>query len=581
MKKLILILLSALVMMVSNGASAINSMGYLSPQDIEIIKAYSVDAGPSFGYGAWLYDEWRHDSGTFNQAPKAGFVISEGLGGEAVAFTAPLAQYPTTEGVGGIDTFYEVDIEKDLYIDATRNDTGAFSTVSATSSKIDMFDFQLFFYDDNWEEKASINIPGTSKFNLKAQLAKYPEYKNYAMFLNIASGTVVVPGGIEDSNYSLNGNHITNKLHYRVTSDRSKYYGKNIGYGAGEVHPSKILAFSRWAFNGIKFTASKGADLETVSTQGGTYDPGAKVTVPSVVRNNSKTEEYTSEVTFDWEFGTLKQNVTLKPGESKTVNFTVTIPNRKNDSWMYRVTINKDKTIEETTYINNAKTDYLRTGDKDTGTPSFDCPPDYTWTEIDGRMETKTGYGTDAEGNSYSYTYEEWVEYDFVYNATLNSKMTVKDDRELQSSPEMAKIKSGYGFKVDVEGTLKIVQVSGEWARDHTKSVKLPDKVSVVTSWTVRNINQIEDTTLLEKKELNVGKWGGTFKYTTPVNPKSKTGAKVIYTDIDLAGSHIKSENHPFDVKIRGAAIDVQPLCNDLEGYVEIFGDMYEDYRVN
>lgn len=567
--------------MVSSGAYAINEMGYLSPRDIERLNAYSQDAGRTFGYGAWKYDEWRDQSETFNKAPKAGFIISEGLGGAPVAYTAPLAQYPTTEGVGGISKTYEVDIEKDLYIDATRNDTGAFSAIGATSNKIDVFDFQLFFYDENWVSKRTVTIPGASKFNLKAQLAKYPEYTNYAMFLNIASGTVVVPGGIEDSNYSLNGNHITNKLHYRVTSDRSHYYGMDIGYGPGEVHPKNILAFSRWAFNGIKFTAKKGDDLETVSTQGGTYEPKEVVKVPAVVRNNSENKELTSEVTFDWEFESLKQSVTLKPGESKTVYFTVTIPDRKNDSWMYRVTINKNKTIEETTYANNSKTDYLRTGDAPVDPPVLECPPDYTWTEVDGRMETKTGYGTDEDGNSYTYTYEEWVEYDFVYKATLTSKMVVKDDRELQSSPEMARIKSGYGFKVDVEGNLNIVQVSGEWSRDHTKSVKLPDKASVVTSWTVRNINQIGNTTLLEKKESNVGKWGGSFKYTTPVNPKSRTGARVIYTDIDLSGSHIKAEKHPFQVTIRGAQIDAQSLCNDLNGYVEIFGDMYEDYRVN
>lgn len=432
-----------------------------------------------------------------------------------------------------------------------------FQSASTTGSgtKITMHDWQLFKYDENWGGSTfDRHLPNATSNSL---VFGWPG--QYAVYLNVIDN-YHPPSSAPWINYSMNGN-------FKSLGDFPAVSG---------------LFFTSWYFNGMRFlVVDEGVDLETVSTQGGTYEPKEVVKVPAVVRNNSEDKELTSEVTFDWEFGTLKQNVTLKPGESKTVYFTVTIPDRKNDSWMYRVTINKNKTIEETTYANNSKTDYLRTGDVPVDPPVLECPPDYTWTEVDGRMETKTGYGTDEDGNSYSYTYEEWVEYDFVYKATLTSKMVVKDDRELQSSPEMARIKSGYGYKVDVEGNLNIVQVSGEWARDHTKAVKLPDKVSVITSWTVRNINQIGNTTLLEKKESNVGKWGGSFKYTTPVNPKSRTGARVIYTDIDLSGSHIKSEKHPFQVTIRGAQIDAQSLCNDLNGYVEIFGDMYEDYRVN
>lgn len=313
----------------------------------------------------------------------------------------------------------------------------------------------------------------------------------------------------------------------------------------------------------------KGEDLEISKLTGGSCRAGETIKVYATVKNNGK-ETHNTDVTLEFLTGNEPSQIkpiTLEPGEIKLLEFDVKVPKNIGGKYGFMATINKSKVIGEVDYFNNFKTNYINILE-DPFIPDLNCPSETIWTE---RVVLNPLIPT------YAY---------FTYEATLKSEMEIKDDRELMSSPTKIKLKSGYGFKTNVESNIKVKQISGNYPRPPARSISAPRDSTVVTSWEVVNIMKIGKETILQRDHFSTGTWGGTSYFSTPVNPKSKTGASVIYTDLDLRGNTENPYSHSFKVYVRAALgryqdNPEQDLCNTLEGEIEIFGDMHEDWKVN
>ncbi len=352
------------------------------------------------------------------------------------------------------------------------------------------------------------------------------------------------------------------------------------GYPEGVFLPDKIVTRAEAAkmlfllkkHHKFNIKNVKENDLEVISVSGGRYKAGSKVTVSVIVRNNSNMKHET-EVNLE----TVANNkhyvkpISLEKDEIKLIEYEIQLPIDIKGNYPFIATINKSRKIEEPNFVNNVKINNIEILE-DPVIPDLNCPSESTWTETETKTQTIT-VGEKTETIT--------VTYEFGYKATLKSKMTIKDDRELMSDPKMTKLKSGYGFKVDVESQINVQQISGAWQRQHTATVTVPSNATVVTSWKVVNIMNIGKETLLKRDHFSTGTSGGTSYFSTPVNEHNVEKPKVIYTDLDLKGNTENPYNHPFKVYVTGAEANGVGLCNTLEGYIEIFGDMHEDWKVN
>lgn len=191
--------------------------------------------------------------------------------------------------------------------------------------------------------------------------------------------------------------------------------------------------------------------------------------------------------------------------------------------------------------------------------PSGVCDGVIEWTETDSHTVI-SGY-TD-NGRAIYKRCNHTFEYKAVLGATA------------QISPDI--LKSGYGFEVDVNCTISTTLVSNtgcrSWGnnRKAAASVKNPTIATVFVPWDMTNRLGSQGRSISMVSN-------GTLKFTLPNSPVSETGAKKIYTPVELAGTKESPKSHSFEIYIGGGGVGNIEFCQKLEGRITVNGDMYED----
>lgn len=191
--------------------------------------------------------------------------------------------------------------------------------------------------------------------------------------------------------------------------------------------------------------------------------------------------------------------------------------------------------------------------------PSGICDGEITWTETDSHR-VLTGH--DRHGNPEYKT----CKHTFTYKAVLEADATV--------SP--AAFKSGYGFEVEVSCIIKTSLIKNEgddsWGdnRTATSKVKNPTKATVYIPWVMKNRlgTQSQSITMDNYSDL---------KFKLPVSNVSESGARNIYTPVELAGTEDAPESHSFEIYINGGGVGNTEFCKKLSETITINGNMYDD----
>lgn len=294
------------------------------------------------------------------------------------------------------------------------------------------------------------------------------------------------------------------------------------------------------------------------------YTAGFKTKIYVKVRNNTD-REIDTEVDLNGQSKKIK----LYNNSEDIIIFDYIVPNKDT---ILTAEINKTRSVDEDDYKNNIKSKKIKIVKERSNNSA--CSSSVTWTEQDSRLETETytySYGcTRPDGKRGTCTQTKTIQvtrwYNFTYEATMNTTVNIKDDRDKQLNNVTTK--SGYGVKIDTSSDINIRQISGAWDRKPTKKPSDLTTATATTSWKVKKIHK-------QKQVINlVG--DGKNKFTTGVNKSSETKAKVIYTDIDL-----KDGRHSVTVRVSGAKIDGKELCTSTVIYFYIKGNMYEDYKVS
>lgn len=284
------------------------------------------------------------------------------------------------------------------------------------------------------------------------------------------------------------------------------------------------------------------------------YPADVEISVPVEVKNNSE-----KEITTEIDLNGKTKPVKLLPKDEAVVVFSYNLPKKGNVT--LTAEINKKREIKEKNYENNKKSVLIKLK-KDASTQQGGCVDNATWKEIDFKWHTATW--TDSLGRTHSYSYK--VFYDFIYQAKMTTSVSVTDDKGKQKNAVTTK--SGYGFKVDTKSTIAVKQISGAWNRAPKQKPTEPNNAQVTTSWKVKKIHKQAQVIKLMSN--------GKGSFTVPVNSSSKTGAKVIYTDLDLSDG-----KHSITVRVDGSFIDGKELCTSKVVNINIKGNMYEDYKVS
>lgn len=293
------------------------------------------------------------------------------------------------------------------------------------------------------------------------------------------------------------------------------------------------------------------------------YPSSKKIQVPILVHNLSD-EEVITTVKFN---DTKEKYVKLLPEETKIVTFEYLTPD-ESKTVEFKAEINPKREIKEITYDNNIKTKTAEITKYEK--EKAPCKSSVQWTEKDFRLENK----------SYTYTYsctrpsgqkgtctgtqtiQVPVWYDFVYQADIKTDIDIFDRKGEQKNKVV--IKSGYGVMLKTKSEITVTQVSGKWAREPRQKPTDATSATATTSYKV-------DTIMKQPSVLNLDRVGKN-EFKTGVNPASKTGAKVIYTDIDL-----KDGEYELVVRVKGARVDGKELCSVDTVKFKIKGNLHED----
>lgn len=352
------------------------------------------------------------------------------------------------------------------------------------------------------------------------------------------------------------------------------------GFVSVEVNQSKKIEEYLWKReieeseyrdNIVSTKFGRDNDLEVVEIKDTQYPANQDVSSYVKVRNNGEKDCWT---TLNYNNSIINQNkgFMLKAHEEQIIEYNFKTPD-KTCTLEARAEINPDKIIPEKNFNNNQKT--ITINIKKDGEEDANCSLKKRWTETDYRWETES-YSCTSNGKSTSCSRSVKRYYTFEYEAKIDGNITIKDDRQKQKSSESVKLKSGYGFSVQADARVSWKQTSGPWSRTPKQKPSAPSTAEVTTSWKVSHIIKQPKTIKLQQYTSD----SSATTFITPINPSSKTKAKVIYTDIDLEGTADRTKKHSFTVVVY-ANSPGGVLCKSITGNIEIFGDMYEDYRVN
>lgn len=204
-------------------------------------------------------------------------------------------------------------------------------------------------------------------------------------------------------------------------------------------------------------------------------------------------------------------------------------------------------------------------GEKPYSPPIVEVKPDgvcdgvIEWTETDSHR-VRIGY------NSNKKPIYSWCTHKFKYKTILEATADIMPST----------LKSGYGFGVDVECTISTTLERNSGCRSWGKNrkpdatVKPPTTATVFLPWDMINRLGSQGRSISMVPE-------GKLKFTLPSSPVSETGAKKIYTPVELAGTKESPKSHSFEIYIGGGGVESEEFCQKLIGTITINGDMYED----
>ena len=189
--------------------------------------------------------------------------------------------------------------------------------------------------------------------------------------------------------------------------------------------------------------------------------------------------------------------------------------------------------------------------------PSGVCDGVIEWTETDSHT---VYYRSNGKRRSRTCTHT------FKYRTVLGAEAEITPDT----------LKSGYGFEVNVRCTLNTTLVSnsgcGNWGanRTPTAAVKNPERATVYPTWTMTNRLGTQGAAIgMEKLS--------TLRFRLPQSPVSETGARRIYTPVELAGTKENPARHEFEIYVNGGGVGNIEFCKKLTVAITVNGDMYED----
>lgn len=173
------------------------------------------------------------------------------------------------------------------------------------------------------------------------------------------------------------------------------------------------------------------------------------------------------------------------------------------------------------------------------------------------------------------YEYEKpsnsWKPVDYKYQIDLITSANIYDADGKQKNK--VTVKAGYGIKVDGSSKFEMKQIAGN-KKDSTAGFKqtLPTAGTVTTDFAVKK-------NIAQNKTLNLeSKGNGSF--VTAKNSGSKTGAKVVYTDIAQKDGKYSVVVKFTNAKLSGPVLGDYEMSDSKTLNFNIKGSMYEDSYV-
>lgn len=333
-----------------------------------------------------------------------------------------------------------------------------------------------------------------------------------------------------------------------------------------EINPDRTFTESDYTNNKLTVTGQvqSNDDVAVTKIEKTSY-PATSVVVADVTVKNLGITSITTPVEFSIPgITTQTKSITLATGASAVLNFTFSTPT--SGTLTMTAEANKDRSFTESNYANNKLTVTATIVPAPIGSTS--CSDTITWNES-GSHTVRSSYWNGERWVSYSYT--------CYHTFTYETKLTATYD----ITPKT--LKSGYGFTVTVNNTISTRMVSnlgcGSWGsgRANTKIPATPDKSQVKLGWTVKNSRGTQPSTV----DLNlISRIATQSKFEPKLNPISEVGAKLIYTDVALAGTKTSPKTHQIIISITGGGVNGVAFCKGFTDRITINGNMYEDARL-
>lgn len=310
-------------------------------------------------------------------------------------------------------------------------------------------------------------------------------------------------------------------------------------------HPKKNVNVKCYPINNKKVT------VNYINT-----DTGEVLKTTVVKPHQEEATSLTTEIELENITGYIREDWTLKTDDGVVENRGVEVP------------VSVTLTNEEPHKFLDVNCFYI--GDEDdehdpyipptvTVKPNGICDGVIEWSETDSH---RVLVGRTSDGRAIY----RWCEHVFKYKSVL--------DAVSRTTPST--LKSGYGFGVDVTCTMNTTMVSnagcGKWGNNRrpTATVKKPTKATIFVPWDMSNRLGMQGRSISMVAN-------GNLKFTLPESPVSETGARKIYTPVELAGTKEEPQLHEFEIYISGGGIGSVEFCKGIYGTITINGDMYED----
>lgn len=193
--------------------------------------------------------------------------------------------------------------------------------------------------------------------------------------------------------------------------------------------------------------------------------------------------------------------------------------------------------------------------------PTGECNGIIEWTETDSHRVFTGDY---TPGGKKKY---RTCRHSFAYKSVLTATANVTPST----------LKSGYGFKTEVNANVATNLVSNnggcdDWGNHRTPfmTIKNPTTSTVYIPWDMTNRLGTQNKTITMEQD-------GTLKWILPVSHVSETGARKIYTPVELPGTEETPVTHNFEIYISGGGLERVEFCLKLDESITVNGDMYSD----